>query len=173
MNPAARLLRASLALAATLWSVGCLYTVPVTEEHSLPVDPAVLGLWEEVPEGEGRAEAPPRMLVLPFSQTEYLVEYPLGPEAFYFRAWPVKVAGQTMVQLQVIRDNEGRLTTPKPYHVVAYRTRDGMLDVRTLNDDLVGRKFASTQELVAAIEAHREDPELFREPGRFRRVAGE
>ena len=173
MNPVVCLLRTLFALVATLCSVGCLYTVPVTEEHSVPVDPAVLGLWEEVPEGEGRAEAPPQMLVLQFSQTEYLVEYPVGKEAFYFRAWPVKVAGLTAVQLQVIRDNEGRLTTPKPYHVVAYQAREGMLEVRTLNDDLVGREFATPKALVAAIEAHRDDPELFREPGRFRRVASQ
>ena len=47
------------------------------------------GLWETFP--EDRDEEKERMKILKFSSTEYIIHYPVGENAMYFRAYPVKV----------------------------------------------------------------------------------
>ena len=38
----------------------------------------IIGLWEEVPEGDKPPDPDEKMLILKYSDTEYLVHYPIG-----------------------------------------------------------------------------------------------
>ncbi|OGR17869.1 MAG: hypothetical protein A3K53_06400 [Deltaproteobacteria bacterium RIFOXYB2_FULL_66_7] len=61
----------------------------------------------------------------------------------------------------------------RKYHVVAYQLADGVLELKTLNTDLVPGTLTSSAELVKAIQANLANPELFKDPGKFRKVAKE
>ncbi len=70
-------------MGAVLFLCGCGYETPLTEKHTTPIDPAVLCLWETVL--EDRNEEKERMMILKFSSTEYIIHYPVGENAMYFR----------------------------------------------------------------------------------------
>jgi len=65
-----------LPVLAALLFAGCVYESPLTEENKISVDAAVLGLWEEVKDGDGR------MMILKYSDTEYLIHYPVGKDGY-------------------------------------------------------------------------------------------
>ena len=71
-------------MGAVLFLCGCEYEAPLTEKHNAPIDPAVLGLWETLPENSD--EEKERMMILKFSSTEYIIHYPVREHAMYFRA---------------------------------------------------------------------------------------
>jgi hypothetical protein len=164
---------AALLLAAvSLWAAGCVYEAPLVEEHVLPIDRSVLGLWEYVPAEDEKQAAPERMLVLPYSETEYLIHYPLGKGGMYFRAYPIRVGDFTGVQLKLLGGDDGPPADGEKnlYHVAACeRVADGLM-VRTLNQSVVDDDLKGSAELRASFLRHQGDPVLFNEPGRFRRV---
>lgn len=163
----------SLLLAGVfLGAAGCVYEAPLVEEHELPIDQAVLGLWEYVPAEDEKQAIPERMLVLPYSATEYLIHYPLGKGGMYFRGYPIRVGEFTGVQLKLLGNEEGPVADGDKslYHVAAYeRAADGLV-VRTLNQSVVGDDLRESATLRAAFLRHQGDPALFNDPGRFRRV---
>jgi hypothetical protein len=163
---------AALTLVAALTLPGCRYEAPLTRDHKIPIDPALLGLWEEMPNEDEESKTPDRMLVFRYSPTEYLVHYPLGEGGFYFRAYPIEVADTKCVQLEIIGTESGSSeeTERKLFDVVTYRLAGSTLEVRTLNSALVTDDLATTDGLARAFRAHRNEKELFTEPGRFRRV---
>jgi hypothetical protein len=67
-----------IAVALVLSFAGCQYLAPLAEGHTVAVDPAVIGLWKEVPEGDKPPDPDEKMLILKYSDTEYLVHYPIG-----------------------------------------------------------------------------------------------
>ena len=69
---------AILSAAAVLFLVGCVYDSPLTQEHTIPIDPAVLGLWEQIPKEGEKTNPDERILVMKFSATEYSIQYPSG-----------------------------------------------------------------------------------------------
>jgi hypothetical protein len=163
---------AVLSLVAALTLPGCKYEAPLTRDHKIPIDPALLGLWEEVPDEGEDSKAPDRMLVFRYSPTEYLVHYPLGEGGFYFRAYPVEIADTKCVQLEIVGTESGppKESERKLFDVVTYQLADSALEVRTLNSGLVADDLATTDALARAFREHRNDKELFTDPGRFRRV---
>ena len=80
---------------------GCVYDAPLTDEHPIPIDSAILGIWEDVPEA-GEKPDDELMMVLKYSETEYLIHYPIGDEGIYFRGYPIKIGDVSCVQLEVI-----------------------------------------------------------------------
>ena len=74
---------AVLVFGAVLFVVGCKYEVPLTEEHSIPVDPLVLGLWEPVLDDGEQSTPNDGMMVLKYSNTEYLIHHPWGNDGIY------------------------------------------------------------------------------------------
>ena len=154
--------------------VGCRYERPLTGEQSLPVDPAVLGVWEPFPgEGEERVEDE-RMVILAYTDTDYLIHYPAKNDEMYYRGYPIEVGGVSCVQVQVIGTDKGPLERDqrKRFHVVSYDLSDGVLEVRTLNTDLVKEGLKTPESLREAFLRHKEDEDLFVHPARFRKGQG-
>lgn len=155
-----------------LFAVGCVYEVPLTTDHTIPVDPAVLGLWELVPD-EGKEPDPvARMLVLKFSDTEYLIHYPIGKDGLYYRGYPVKAGKRACVQLQVIGSKDGLpgKKIERHYQVVSCELIEAQLELKVLNPERVDADLADSPALMAAFLKQQDQADLFMDPARFRRV---
>jgi len=145
----------------------CVYEVPLVEEDVLSVDPQLAGIWQEIPE-EGEAEdLDDRLIILPFSETEYVAILSPGDGGLYFRAYPIRVGDMTLIQLEWlgVDPEEG-----ERYHVCQYMLQNGVLTVETLNDDVISDEIKDSAALRAALLENRDNPELFDEPDRYRRV---
>jgi len=130
----------------------------------------VLGLWEIVPD-DGK-EKKERMMILKFSATEYIIHYPVGEDAMYFRAYPIKLGGVSCVQLQAIGTNEGPPDKEQKnlYHVATYRLENEELEIRLLNEELVDDELKTYETLAHSFLKQRRNKKLFVNPGKFRRV---
>lgn len=165
-----------LSAAGVLLLAGCEYVVPLTERHSIPVDEGVLGLWEPIPDDEGKeVDAGDRMMILQYSRTEYLVHYPIGKNGIYYRAYPVKLGGIACVQLQVLGTEDGPFGADEKdlYCVASYRIIEGALEIKTLNTDLVDDDLTSGRALRKAFLEQKDNEALFRNPARFKKIAAD
>ena len=168
---------ALLLAAATLFLVGCRFKAPLVKEDTLPIDPAVIGLWEPLPEHGKKAEADKRMVILKFSDTEYMVRQPIGDGVIHYRAYPVELGGIRCVQLEAIGDAKGPLGGGKdiatPFQVVSYKMEGWKLVIRTLNTELFPDTLDTTQALQDAFLAYKDRKDLFTNPQSYRKVEGE
>lgn len=156
-----------VALAFSVFA-GCEYESPLTNEHNIPVDSEVLGLWETVQDNSETAGSSEKMLVLKYSDTEYLVHYPIGDEAFYFRGYPIKIGNISCVQVQLIGDANGDIKKEeRKYQVVSYELSNGELEIKTLNTDLVNKDLKESNKLRKAFMKNRGNSELFQNPVKF------
>jgi len=157
---------------AVLLLTGCEYEAPLTTDHSLSIDPAILGLWEPVAKEGKSPNADERMLILKYSDTEYLVHYPPTEDGIYYRAYPINIGDVSCVQLQVIGSGAGPFgkDEKKLFHVAAYTLKDGELEIAVLNDKRVSNTLNTSEELKAAFLAHKADVDLFMPPQKFRRI---
>ena len=150
---------------------GCEYETFLTDEHKIPVDKTVLGLWEAVPEKGGVSDPKERLMVLKYTDTEYLVHYPTGDEGFYFRGYPIRIGGISCVQIRLIGDSNGDIKTgDRKYHVVSYQFVNGELGIKTLNTDLVDNNLKDRNKLKKAFLMNKNKGELFINPVRFRKA---
>ena len=165
--------KGSLGLLAAMFLVaGCDYDVPLAEKQDITVDPAVLGLWEQLPEKTETASTPDQILVLKYTDTEYLIHYPTGKNGMYFRGYPVKIDGVTGIQVQLIgTSDENADSKDRKLTLVSYRLADGGLEIRTLNPEVVDKNLKDTASLREALIKNKDNKDLFREPGKFRRIA--
>jgi hypothetical protein len=147
---------------------GCDYTVPLAEKPEQAIDAALVGAWERKGD-QGETE---RLLVLPLSKTEYLVSFPSGSKnAMFARACLCKAAGLTLVQLTWFGTVNGDLADDdRVYQFASYTVTGDSLKGRLLNPDTVSRDVASTDALVKAISAKKEQPGLFRDVWDFTKV---
>jgi hypothetical protein len=168
-----RALTPVLALVLVLLS-SCVYKAPVTTNHTIPVDSAVLGVWQAVPEPGKDLGADERMLVLKYSDTEYMVRYPSGKDAMFFRGYPIKLGNLRCVQIQLLGEKGQPVNDEdRKYQVVAYKLADGVLELRTLNADLISNRLATSADLLKAIKANIANSDLFKDPGKFKKVVKE
>ena len=150
---------------------GCVYRAPVTTNHKIPIDPAVLGLWQAIPEPGKDVDADETMLVLKYSDKEYVVRYPSGKDAMFFRGYPIKVGDLQCVQIQLLGEkNQPADDDDRKYHIVAYRLAEGVLELKTLNTDLIPSRLVTGADVLKAIKANLANPDLFKDPGKFRKV---
>lgn len=160
-----------LFLVAIILSVllaGCEYENPLSNEHNIPVDSAVLGLWETIPDNDGVAGSNEKMLILKYSGTGYLIHYPIGDEAFYFRGYPIKIGNISCVQIQLIGDSNGDIKKEeRKYQVVSYRLSKDELEIKTLNTDLVDKDLKESNKLRKAFMKNSGNKELFQNPVKF------
>lgn len=164
---------ATLMVVTVLFLAACRYEKPLIKEHTIPVDSLVLGLWEPQPEEGEVSRADERMIILKFSDTEYLIHYPPGGnDEAYYRGYPIKVGGISCVQLQVIgtRDGMPGRDVKALFAVVSYELNKGILEIRTLNTDLVDDDLKTTEALVQSFLNHKDNKDLFLDPVRFRRI---
>jgi len=166
MKRLATLAAALLALSA------CVFDVPLVTEHSIPLDEALLGLWEALPDDSDLSDEPDRLLVLKFSNTEYLVEHRGAGSSIFFRAYLVEVAGVRAVQLQVLGDNVEPVGQGEPdlYSVVAYELAEDELTITELNTKLVDKDLPSSEALRQAVTAHKDAEDLFMDPLTYRKI---
>lgn len=151
--------------------VGCEYESPLTKERSMAIDPAVLGLWEEKPDEGNKPKPDERMMILKYSDTEYLIHYPAGEDGMYFRGYPIKIGGISCVQLHIIGAKNGppKKEQRKIFHVVSFKLKNNGLEIRTLNTDLVNKDLKTAEELRKAFLKHKDNKDLFQNPGVFRK----
>lgn len=150
--------------------VACVFDVPVTTGHVIEIDEAVLGPWISVPEGE---DEPVQIRILRFSETEYVLHYFEDDWQLYFRAYPVKIGEISAVQLEVLGDADEAVSKDagERYMIATYRFVAGKLEVRTLNTELFDTEISGSDALKAEILKHEDNPELFNDPGLFKRLA--
>jgi hypothetical protein len=161
----------AVCIIAMLMIMGCVYQAPLTENHTIPVDPAVLGLWEQISD-DNDPSPPESMLILRYSATEYLVEYPTAKDAMVYRCYPIRIGDVSAVQIQVIGTAEGDVAQEESrYHVVSYSMVNGELVIKTLNTDLVSKDLHDSAALSQAFLKNKGGGDLFRYPGRFKKVA--
>jgi hypothetical protein len=160
-------------LATMLIFAGCVYESPLSEEHTIAIDPGVLGLWEEIPDEATDSSEMERMLVMRFSDTEYLVRYQSSTGADYYRAYPIKIGKVSCIQLQSLGSGKGPLPAGEnqQYLVASYQLDARGLEVKLLNSDLVTDKISDPLLLRKAFLDHQDEENLFSGPGRFRRIS--
>jgi hypothetical protein len=151
--------------------VSCEYQAPLIEEHSIPIDSSVLGLWEEVPRAK-RPNPDERMLILKYSDTEYLILYPTQKDGLYYRGYPIDVGGIPCVQIQLIgsADGEDIKKEERGFQVISYKLSNGELEIRTLNTNLVAKNLKDSASLRQVFLKHKDNKELFSNPGKFRKI---
>ncbi len=113
------------------------------------------------------------MIILKFSDTEYLIHYPPGGnDETYYRGYPIKIGGISCVQLQVIGTEDGmpKKDVKALFAVMSYELKKDILEIRTLNNDLVDDDLKTTEALVHSFLNHKDNKELFTNPVRFRKL---
>ena len=163
----------ALLTVTVLLLAGCEYESPLTKEHTIAVDSALLGLWEPVPDEGDEPKQDERMMILKYSDTEYLIHYPpRGNDEVYYRGYPIKIDGVSCVQLQIIGTDGGPLPKDEKdlFHVGSYQLANGVLEIKLLNTDLVNHDLKTTEALEQSFLKHKRSKNLFTNPGRFRRI---
>ena len=159
-------------LAATILALSlnsCVFDLPFEPSAKVAVDAALPGLWQETATDPQRQ--PNRLLVLKHSENEYLVQYPVGEKTMFFRAFPIDLAGERYIQLQLIGSEKGPVKpADRKYHLMKTRIDGDMLEVLAIDPDVLGKDATSTQQLREAFTLKKEDPKLFGDPMRFRRL---
>jgi len=157
---------------AVLLLAGCEYESPLTKEHSIAIDSAVLGLWEPIPDEGEKPKQDERMMILKYSDTEYLLHYPVGKDGLYYRCYPIKIGGVSCVQLQVIGTGDGPLKKDEKdlFHVVSHQLANAELEIKLLNTDLVDDDLKTTEALRQSFLNHKGNKDLFTNPGKFKRI---
>jgi hypothetical protein len=164
---------ALLLIVTFLFLAGCKYETPLTKEHAIPVDSSVLGLWEPQPGEREDSGADERMMILKYSDTEYLIHYPPGGnDEAYYRGYPIQIGGIPCVQLQVIGTEDGmpKRDIKDLFYVVSYELKKGILEIRALNTDLVGSNLKTTEALVKTFLNHKNNKDLFTNSVRFKQI---
>ena len=148
----------------------CEYQEPLSEKQNIPIDQALLGLWEPAPEKNEPKPSGEWILAMKYSDTEYIIHYQTGTDSMYFRAYPLKVGDISCVQLQLIGNASGPLAKTEPAYQVAFVTLTGdEVTIRMMNTSVVGRDLRSPG-LREAFLKNSKNTNLFREPVKFRRV---
>ena len=147
----------------------CVFEAPFEPIAKLPVDDRLTGRWEELdPKGKPAAD---RMLVLRHSDHEYLVQYPVGDKAMFFRAFAIEVEDVRGIQIQLIGTAEGAVKPEdRKYHLVKVLVKEHEMEVQTIHPEVLGKVRQDTDSLRTALIAHKNDADLFDEPMKFRRV---
>lgn len=148
----------------------CEYNAPLTEDHDIPIDQAVLGSWK-IAAIENKDDDT-EIRVYKFSETEYAMHYLEDGGNLYFRAYAINLGGVSAVQLELIGNGEEPVAGDEDdrYHVVSYKIVDDLLHIATLNSNLVDDELPDSESLQKAFIEHKDNPELFNDPGVFRRI---
>ena len=150
----------------------CDYNVPLVAEVSLPIDQALLGTWEAIPEDRDPRESLDRMVIRQQSANLYEIEFGDEGSRIYFKGWLAELEGIRFMQVEFTGDEEGPIDAKykQLFSVLSFTLGNGELVVRSLNTDLVNQDLVNTAALQVAFAANRDNPLLFHEPGQFRRL---
>ncbi len=162
-------------LSLLLCAAGCQYEHPLVEDQGIPINPGLLGFWEAVEPQDAEPGPFEQFLVLPFSETEYMIQFPMANErtqGIFYRAYHFDEADISGVQLQVIGTGPGhfRIADDRLYQVVRFSLEEDRLTLAVLNEDQIGHALASSKDLLQAFRQHADHDELFGDEAVFRRV---
>ena len=162
----------ALGLLAALLLCGCQYKAPLTMQHNIPVDPALLGLWEAIPDDAQATDKPARLMVLKYSDTEYLIHYTENKNAMYFRGYAIKAGDMPCFQLQAVGTETGPVDADAKdlFLVASCELANGELVVKTLNTELVSKQLENSDALLQAFLKNKDNKDLFTNPGKFKKV---
>lgn len=179
MMPGMRFLTFATVVALAL--AGCDYEAPLSSEATIPIDPALLGAWELVPETAAEkddaekenadkeklsADPDGPLVILRFSATEYLVHDPGGQ---FFRGTLVDIGGHRVLQLEDLGTAAGPRQGPPAFVFGTATVTGDTLSFSLLNDTLVPSSNRTTADIRAALLANRAAADLFEPLVRFRR----
>jgi hypothetical protein len=157
-------------LLSIFFLTACEYDIPLTFEHNIPIDQSILGSWVYVPAAneDGNTE----VRIHGFSDTEYSIHYMEDDDDLYFRAYAVNIAGTSAVQLELTGTDEESVEQGQEnrYVVAQYTMVNGQLEIKTLNSELVSNSITDPETLRQVFAEHKNNPELFNDPGLFKRV---
>ena len=159
-------------LAMTILATGCIHQAPLTTEHNIAIDYDLLGLWERVP-GEAKGDPTEDLLViLPWSETEYVAQIPMGEKGAICRAYPVEIGGRFVLQARSLGSSWGEVYEGDrvDYPIIDYRIVEGILMVSTLNPRVVDENITDSEVLREAFLANINRQDLFEAPSHFRKV---
>lgn len=167
----------SVAMKALITAIGsilllnsCVFEAPFESTASIPVNSELLGLWE-TPQPDHPEGATYRMRVLQHSDNEYLVEYPLGETAMFFRAFAVHLDGTDFMQAQLIGNVDGPVKPgDRKYHLFKLAVDGDTMEMAAIKANQLGDDLATPAQMKAAFSARHKDPELFGSPDSFRRI---
>jgi hypothetical protein len=149
---------------------GCDNEVPLTYQADIPVDNELLGLWEFVPSAdEMPVQGKFTMLILKFSNNEYLIKYCENQDVLYFKGYIVKLENLPLIQLECIGFKDETFDDKSRYSIVKYTKENNNLRIEILNPDVISRNCKSSEELRKEILANKNNKELFRDPGVFKK----
>jgi len=150
----------------------CEYDVPLTADHNIPIDDAVLGSWKIATIGNKDDDTEIR--IHKFSDTEYAVHYLEDGGNLYFRAYAINIGGVSAMQLELTGSAKKAVGSDEDdrYQVASYKIVDGLLHIALLNSELVDDELPDSESLRKAFVENKDNPELFNDPGVFRRIKG-
>jgi len=160
-----------LVLLSCLFVLGaCEYNAPLTTEHSIPIDHTILGAWKITSINIKEDEALVR--IFKFSDTEYAIHYQEDGGNLYFRAYPINIGEVPAVQLELIGNGGGQIASDENdrYHVASYKLVDDLLMISLLNSELISDELPDSTSLREAFIQNKDNPDLFNDPGIFRRI---
>lgn len=135
--------------------LSCDYTLPLTEEPTRKVNPALLGTWAPLEEQD---EA---MTVRMYDDHHYVI----ATKGDLYRAHHTDVAGLPLISVQNLNDSDR-----KWLYVVWKLSADGSeLTMRSVNVSVVPD--GTRESILEAIAANRDNPKLFNDEGRWKRTS--
>jgi len=147
----------------------CVFEAPFEAEAKIAAEPKLLGRWEQV--SNKTAGEPDRMLVLQHSANEYIVEYPVGDQAMFFRAYAVELEGSRYIQIQLTGTAEGPAKpVDRKYHLLKGSVDGDSLEMRTIDPEVLGKDLRDSTQMKASFAKLKDDPKLFDEAVKFRRL---
>jgi len=149
----------------------CDYQVPLSASNIIPIDNGALGIWQLVNEKEEPAEADV-VTILRFSDTEYLLQHRSNGFSIYFRAYLIDVVDRVLLQAEVIGSEEGppKESYKELFSVIAYTIEGDELTFSSLNTELIDTGISSSEVLRDAFIKEKDNPDLFTDQTRFKRV---
>lgn len=164
-------LRRLLIIVCILLTAACDFEVPLTTNHTIPIDESLLGVWQEI-DGEETSEQQYFVTILRFSDTEYLAEYYSDDSSIYFRGYLVEVADRLVFQTEVIGDQDGPpgQNASHLFSVGLITVENDMMIISGLNTKLIPGSISSSAVLRDAFIKEKDNPQLFVEPGRYKKI---
>lgn len=160
-------------MAFCLLAAACQYSVPLSTEHNVAIDSALLGNWAMQPEIDDPRASLDSMTVMRFSTSEYLLRYVSEGSELLFRAYLINPGGEQLLQLELLEDSDGPVSHDENanlFMVARYALDGEVLTVGTMNVALVSDEIDNTEALLKAYLEHKDDPELFMDQARFKKT---
>ncbi|MFI4910565.1 MAG: hypothetical protein ACIAQZ_02730 [Sedimentisphaeraceae bacterium JB056] len=159
-----------LLLAAGMVLVGCQYEAPLSQPQGLEIDRGLIGSWLQSSDEVKEGKQPASVLVFEFTEKEYLISYSEDDQILYFRGYPVELAGEPYLQMQLL----GTAETPvgsddRKYHLAKYDFDTEMMEFSLLNTDVVDKTITDSDELKEMFLKNKDNKQLFSESSVFLR----